>query len=259
MDSLSSLSVFFFFSCCCCCCFLTVIYFLDPSWFLRTKCFRLFRPTTSTWCRLARNTTWLSTYGIGVAASKWPPTRCRPRWRPSRLQRTAPTSWRWVTGTSNFGTWNILDRPRFVFSFDFNNPTFRFFIFLFFSFSALSYFVFYFAIDWLMLMVTLFFIFLFSSTFYFIFGLLPIVCRLVVVGWFLSVIHTGKWRACAVRSIRNLCRWWAVRPFWASSATTTFVTSDAVAVRWATRRTPSPRRASSVNSTTVASWTNGSN
>jgi hypothetical protein len=60
-------------------------------------------------------------------------------------------------------------------------------------------------------------------------------------------------------SIRNLCRWWAVRPYWASSATTIFVTSDAVAVRWVTRRTPSRRRASSVNSTTVASWTNGSN
>jgi hypothetical protein len=62
-----------------------------------------------------------------------------------------------------------------------------------------------------------------------------------------------------LRSIRNLCRWWAVRPYWVSSATTTFVTSDAVAVRWVTPRTPSPRRVSSVNSTTVAFWTNGSN
>ena len=225
---------------------------------LRTTCFRLFRPTTSTWYRLARSTTWLSTCGTGVAASKWPPTRCRPRWRPSRLQRTAPTSWRWVTGTSNFGTWNILDRPRFVASF--NRPTFRLtFIFTCFTSCFISV-----SIDWCQWSRH------FSSFFvvFFLFFYCPSSGRGRFV--FLSVIQTRIRRAClraclrayvlaALRSIRNLCRWWAVRPYWVSSATTTFVTSDAVAVRWVTPRTPLPRRVSSVNSTTVAFWTNGSN
>lgn len=229
-------------------------------YFYARHVFRLFRPTTSTWYRLARNTTWLSTCGTGVAASKWPPTRCRPRWRPSRLQRTAPTSWRWVTGTSNFGTWNILDRPRFVASF--TRPTFRLTFFFFFFY--LLYFVFYFGIYWLMLMVSPFFIFFLYFFVFFVFFYCPSSGRGRFV--FLSVIQTRIRRAClrayvfaALRSIRNLCRWWAVRPYWVSSATTTFVTSDAVAVRWATPRTPSPRRVSSVNSTTVAFWTNGSN
>ena len=73
-----------------------------------------------------------------------------------------------------------------------------------------------------------------------------------------SIGHTRKC-CCRRCSIRNLCRWWAVRPYWASSATTISATSDAVEARWGTRRTPLPRRVSSVNSTTVGCWTNGSN
>jgi len=60
----------------------------------------------STSCPWVPNTTWSSTSGTGATTSRWPPTKCRPKSKPFRSQRTATTSWLRATGTSSFGTSN---------------------------------------------------------------------------------------------------------------------------------------------------------